>query len=364
LNRNVLLLGITSLVNDVSGEMLSAVLPMLITDAGGTGKTIGLVGGAREAVSNVLKIPAGYLSDRFKKNKPFVFAGYALSCVFKLLLSFSTTLPWIAGFAVAERIGKGVRTPPRDAIISVSGKAGKSFGFHRAMDTLGGIIGSAIALVMIGFLHIQPKTVVAVSTAVSFVALPPILAVREKQAKKRATTDRCGGLPKLIGVFFLFSISNISYMFLMLFARELTGSKPVAIALYVCLNVVYASFSYTAGSISDRVERSKVLSVGYALFGVSLMLPVLSKWLIFLSFPVYGLAMSVVDTVQRAMIANLTKQERRGRVYGVMHTGTGVGTMLGNGLAGFLWDTSPELAFAFSGSVALTSALLLRGIKE
>ncbi len=368
MNRNIILLSLVSFLNDLSSEMILAVLPLFIVELGGGGISIGLIGGAREAIANFLKVFSGYMSDRLKRKKLFVFAGYFVSSVFKLLLGFSKTPVQILIATSLERIGKGIRTAPRDAIISLSGKgAGKSFGIHRAFDTLGAFFGSLFAIYLIKNLNLPYGNVILIAAILSVIALFPVLFIKEpgksdygkelKEGKVQISKE----LKQFLIISTLFSFSNLNYMFFIVKAQTISGSNIIPLILYTVFNLVYALFSVPAGIASDRFGRGTVLSLGYILFGVSLFIAIFSYSvpILFIVFLLYGLSMAIVDGIQRAFVADLSGKTFRGSAFGLFHAVTGFAILLGNVFAGFLWNLSTDITLLVYGIISLLSGLLL-----
>lgn len=368
MNRNIILLSLVSFLNDFSSEMILAVLPLFIVELGGGGISIGLIGGAREAIANLLKVFSGYMSDRLKRKKPFVFAGYLVSSVFKLLLGFSKTPVQILIAISLERIGKGIRTAPRDAIISLSGKsAGKSFGIHRAFDTLGAFLGSLLAIYLIKNLNLPYGNVILIAAILSVIALFPVLFVKEPEegnSRKRPEKGKVQisrELKQFLIISALFSFSNLSYMFLIVKAQTISGSNITPLILYAVFNLVYALFSIPAGIASDKFGRETVLSLGYILFGVSLFIVIFSNSIppLVIVFLLYGLSMAIVNGIQRAFVADLSEETFRGSAFGLFHAVTGFAILLGNVFAGFLWNLSTDITLLVYGIISILSGLLL-----
>ncbi len=368
MNRNIILLSLVSFLNDFSSEMILAVLPLFIVELGGGGISIGLIGGAREAIANLLKVFSGYMSDRLKRKKPFVFAGYLVSSVFKLLLGFSKTPVQILIAISLERIGKGIRTAPRDAIISLSGKsAGKSFGIHRAFDTLGAFLGSLLAIYLIKNLNLPYGNVILIAAILSVIALFPVLFVKEPEESNSRKRPEKGKvqisreLKQFLIISALFSFSNLSYMFLIVKAQTISGSNITPLILYAIFNLVYALFSIPAGIASDKFGRETVLSLGYILFGVSLFIVIFSNSIppLVIVFLLYGLSMAIVNGIQRAFVADLSEETFRGSAFGLFHAVTGFAILLGNVFAGFLWNISTDITLLVYGTISILSGLLL-----
>lgn len=303
-SRNIVLLGIVSLLNDLSSEIIQPILPLFIASLGGGALAVGLIGGISDGIPSLLQVFAGFWSDRKGRRKPVVMGGYALSALGKFLLSFSASWQQVFLLRVLERSGKGIRSAPRDAMISESADAnnrGKGFGLHRAMDSSGAVIGSVAAYLLwkggLSFNHIF-----LIAGLLALLALLPFLKVRETYRKRQdegsaaaraGAGDAAPGLslslsslsPELrsfMVIASLFALGNFSYMFFILRAQQLfTGSMATAapLLLYVLFNLVYAALSIPMGIWSDRVGRKKVLTVGYALFSVTALgLPLPLLW--------------------------------------------------------------------------------------
>jgi len=228
ISKNVKLLSIVSLLNDLSSEMIMPILPMFLTALGANGFIIGLIGGLRDSISNILTIISGYWSDKIRKRKIFVIVGYLSSSLFKLLLSFVKIWPQALIVSSFERIGKGIRTAPRDAIISESmpKKHGKGFGFHRAMDTTGAILGSILVLILFWYWGLSFNTIILIAAIISFASLFPLIFVTEKKTfqKKNNINFSIKTLSNPLKYFLIisgiFALANFSYMFFILKAQQ------------------------------------------------------------------------------------------------------------------------------------------------
>lgn len=376
-SANVVILGIVSFIADLSSEMMMPLLPLFITAIGGGGLAIGLIGGVGDGFSSLLQVLSGYWSDRFSRRKPFVFAGYAVSSVFKVVLALSNVWQQVLAARVFERMGKGLRSAPRDAIIADStdqGMRGRAFGLHRALDTGGAVMGSLAALILFWFLGLDIRAILVVAAVVAFAALLPFLWVREKQRepRKASLTIAVRGLPSRFRLFLLastvFGLSNFTYMFFILRARDFflkeTGEREAmaaAIGLYVLYNVLYALLAMPMGSLSDRFGRGKVLVAGYFLFAVTTFGFALVNSLawFFILFGLYGLVQAMVDATQRAFASDLAPGESRGTALGTFYTCTGVAAIVASLVAGQLWGMGPAATFAYGSAVALVASALL-----
>jgi len=372
INLNVLLLGIVSLLNDFSSEMIKPILPMFITALGGSSLIVGFIGGLRDSIASLLKVFSGYFSDKYGKKKRIVFSGYLTSAIFKLLLSFSTAWSHVAVFASLERIGKGLRTAPRDAIIaeSMPKKRGEAFGFHRMMDTFGAILGSIVAFLLIWTFGLEYKTIILAAGIIALLSLVPLIFVKEKKHKpnKMRFMLTIRRLPKKLRLFILiatlFSFANISYMFFILKVKStFTGklSTGIPILLYVLFNAVYAGFSLPLGKLSDKIGREKILLFGYALFSITLLgFGFSSNLLSFIVlFVLYGLVYAAIDANQRAFVSDLSPTNLRATALGAFHTFVGLAALPANMIAGWLWQMHTEYTFLYASLVSLISFILM-----
>jgi len=377
-SANVVVLGVVSFITDLSSEMMMPLLPLFITALGGGGLAIGLIGGLGDGLSSLLQVLSGYWSDRLPRRRPLVLAGYVVSSIFKVFLALSLVWQHVLAARILERVGKGLRTAPRDAIIADSadqGARGKAFGLHRALDTAGAIAGSLVALILFWFLGLEIRSILLVAAIVAFAALPLLYRVRERQREpaKASLAFSFRALPGRFRFFLLastaFGLANFTYMFFILRARDFfatgTGEKEgiaATIGLYVFYNLVYSSLATPAGALSDRFGREKLLTAGYFLFAITCSgFALADSWGLFLAlFGLYGVVYAIVETIQRALAADLAKAESTGTALGTLHTCTGVAIVFGSLIAGWLWEKVGAAACFFYGSaVALLAGMLL-----
>lgn len=378
ISTNIVILGIVSFITDLSSEMMMPLLPLFITSLGGGGLAVGLIGGLGDGLSSLLQVFSGYWSDRLPRRKPLVFAGYAVSSVFKLFLALASAWPHVLAARVFERVGKGLRTAPRDAIIADSSDQsvrGRAFGVHRALDTAGAVAGSLAALLLFWFLDLEIESILVVAAVVAFAALFPLYWVKEprRESRQAALAVTLRGLPGRFRLFLLagtaFGLANFTYMFFVLKARDsfVAGSgdreaMAAAIGLYILYNVVYSVLALPMGTLSDRFGRGRVLMVGYLLFAITCFgFAVVDSrpWFILL-FGLYGVVYAIVETTQRAFVSDLAPGESRGAALGMFHTCTGVAAILGSLIAGQLWEAvEPAATFFYGGAVALVATVPL-----
>jgi MFS family permease len=371
---NVLLLSIVSFLTDMSSEMILPILPLFLVTIGGTGIILGLVGGIGDSVASILKVFSGYFSDKLGKRKTLVYAGYQTSAVSKLFFAFATIWQHLLILRPIERLGKGIRTAPRDAIIAESViERGKGFGIHRAFDTAGAIIGSLLALVFVIFYSLGFRIIFLIAGGVAFLALVPLLFLKETKSSpiKRTINLHISfkEMPRSLKLFIiiatLFALGNFSYFFFILRAQQYFPPELAVIGplfLYVLLNVVYAVFCIPLGILSDKIGRKKVIIAGYALFGfVCLGFTQLFTSLVYLIilFMLYGLVYAMIDANQRAFVSDLASDDLKGTALGTFHTSIGIALLPGSIIAGFLWDfINPYATFLYGALFAFLAVVL------
>ena len=379
ITRNIFLLGLISLLTDVSSQMVFPLIPLFLTTVLGAGAiVVGVVEGAAETTASLLKVVSGYWSDKIKRRKPFVLFGYSLSSITKPLFAFAHVWSFVLFIRVIERIGKGLRTAPRDALVAEScdeSVRGKAYGFHRAMDGIGSIIGAALAFLLLPILGYRNVFLVAFIPGI--VGAFAVLFVREKNAPAKEKTK--GTLVKVsfkrlsvnlrlfIVVSSLFALGHFGYAFLLLRAKNIGLADHTAILLYVLFYIVYTLCSIPSGMLSDRFGRKPVLIAGYLLFAVtSLGLMFTSNiYSILIFFAIYGLFYALIDGVQRAFVVDLAPENLRATALGTFHTAIGLVALPGGYIAGLLWDKiNPEATFLYGFILAVLSTILFIFVKE
>lgn len=371
--RNVVILGLVSFFNDVASEMIYPLVPIFLTSVlGAPVSIVGLIEGIAESIASILKVVFGWLSDKLRKRKPFIVAGYSLSTVSKIIFGLAYSWPFVLLARFIDRFGKGTRTSARDALIAESSEAsvrGKTFGFHRALDTLGAVVGPLLALVAIKALDNNIRLIFFLSFIPAFIGVLLLLFfVKEKGRKQKNSSDfqfHWRDIDPSFKVFllisFIFALGNSSNAFLILRAQNLGLSVTMVILVYVLYNFVYAIFSIPAGIISDKIGPKKLLLAGFLLFAlIYLFFGLITKSLfLWLLFPFYGIYMALTEGVSKAYISNLVPQEKIGTAFGIYQTTIGLCAFFASWIAGLLWSyvgiSSP---FIFGSMMAILAALL------
>ena len=370
---NVLLLGFVSFLNDISSEIIQPILPLFIAQLGGGSMAVGLIGGVSDGLPSILKVFSGCWSDRLGKRKPLVVAGYALSALGKLFLPFASVWQHIFLLKTLERSGKGVRSAPRDAMISEStdeGHRGRSFGLHRSMDSAGAVIGSLLAYLLWqgGYSY---SSILMLAGILSVAALIPFYRVKESFRAPDCSTSSIRlslsslspELKRFLFVACLFALGNFSYMFFILRAQvHFSGSMAVAapLLLYLLFNLVYALLAMPVGIWSDRVGRRRVLVLGYSLFALTAIgfAAVSSLWGLIALFAMYGLVYALVDGSERAYVSDLCPAEFRGSSLGIYYGAVGVASIISSLVAGALGSRwGAEASFLYGAAAAALAAV-------
>lgn len=387
LPRNVWVVTATSFLTDISTEMIINLIPLFLANVLGvrTG-IIGLIEGIAETTASLLKVFSGWLSDRLGQRKWLTVAGYALSTLAKPFLYFATTWGWVLGVRFADRVGKGVRTAPRDALVADSidqQRRGLAFGLHRAGDTAGAALGLLIALAVvwaaqgkgltltretfqtIALLSIIPAGLAVLVLALGAQDVPAKVTPRHTSLSLQGFDARFKGFLLIVT---LFTLGNSSDAFLVLRAQERGLSVLGVMGILVTFNLVYTLISGPAGALSDRVGRQKLIVGGWLAYAVIYLGFALAgaAWHVWVLFAAYGIYYGMVEGTAKALVGDLVSPEQRGTAYGVYNAAVGVAALPASLIAGVLWQgiggwrgLGPSAPFFFGAILALVAAALL-----
>jgi MFS family permease len=390
LPRNVFAISLVSLLNDASSEIIYPLLPVFLSlTLGASPGIVGLIEGTAESISSLLKLFAGHFSDRFGKRKGFVVFGYALSSFVRPLLAFAQNWYQVFGIRLADRVGKGVRSAPRDAMIADTvafEERGLAFGFHRAMDHTGAVVGPLLGylLVLLFAADRNAPTASDFNKIFLLASIPAIAAVvvvsifvRESHYSK-TTTDKeletiappvklslrgfDSNFKRFLILVALFTLSNSTDFFLLLRAQSAGVSVATIPLLWAMLHVSKVLSSLFGGDLSDRLGRRRLIVSGWILYaavyaGFAFVSNPVSVWILFL---VYGVYFGLAEGAEKALVADLVKPEQRGTAYGLYNLAFGITVLPASLLMGALWDwRGPRLAFLVSAVLGGAAALLL-----
>ncbi|PYQ57563.1 MAG: MFS transporter [Acidobacteria bacterium] len=355
LRPQVILLGLVSLLNDSASEMIYPLLPVFLTSTlGATPLIVGLIEGSADALSSILKLAAGWLSDHLPKRKPLIVGGYALATLSRAWISVAGHWPSVLSARLLDRTGKGIRSAPRDAMIAdvtPFESRGKAFGFHRALDHTGAVIGPLLAIFFLDAIHLPMRTVFMIGVAAAF--RPP------SGGLKPAAT-----LPPpfyyALAAIALFSLANSSDVYLLLQAHAAgvaTGMLPV---LWAAHHVIKSLFSTHAGARSDIMDRRNLLALGWSVYAIIYFaFPFAhSMWLFVVLFVAYAIPFTLTEGAERAWIGDLVPAELRGKSFGLYYLATGLFVLAGTAIFGVLYQrVSPRAAFFTGAAIAIAAAL-------
>lgn len=381
LPRNVWAVGFTSFFMDISSEMVVNILPLFLQNVLGVKTSmIGLIDGVAEATASLLKLFSGWLSDKMKSRKWLAVVGYGFSALSKPFYYFAQTWGAVAAIRWTDRVGKGIRTAPRDALVADSveeNTRGLAFGFHRAMDTAGALVGILIAALVVWLtqknsesLYLPTfKTIVLLSLLPAFLAVfsliigsKDVTVAGQRNAPKFSLKNL--GKPFIIFLIIvsLFTLGNSSDSFLILRAQNL-GTSVIGILIMLALfNLIYTLVSTPAGSLSDRVGRRKMIIGGWLVYAVIYLGFAMARtqWQIWVLYAVYGVYYGMAYGSANALVADLVPDELRGTAYGTYNAVIGLLAFPSSFIAGILWQTlTPAAPFYFGGSLALLAVILM-----
>ena len=383
LPRNVFAIGLVSLLNDASSEIIYPLLPIFLANSlGASARAIGTIEGLAESVASLLKLFAGYLSDRLAKRKSLVVAGYSVASIARPLLAFAQTWTQVLAIRLTDRVGKGIRTAPRDAMIADTVRVeqrGIAFGFHRAMDHAGAVIGPLIGYLLVIlfvanakspttrefsriFLVASVPALIAVLVAMFFMRESPVKSSSENQVKKLSLRGFDSNFKRFLLVLALFTLSNSSDSFLILRAMDAGVSAAIVPLLWAAHHATKVLSSLLGGDLSDRLGRKRLIVSGWILYaavyaGFAYATNQASLWVLFL---VYGIYFGLAEGAEKALVADLVRPEQRGTAYGLYNLAFGITVFPASFLMGTIWDwKGPTVAFLLSAFMGATAAMLL-----
>jgi len=374
LPKNVWIAGGVSLFNDISSEMIYPLLPLFITGVlKASRSSLGLIEGVAEATASILKIYSGTLSDRFRTRKLPMFVGYGLSLAARPLIATAGSWGSVLGARFVDRVGKGIRTAPRDAVLADSTppeNRGRAFGVHRAMDTLGAALGPAAAMVMLGVLSLDMRTIFWISIGPGFLALLLIGLIRDdipkasKGAAKptlRAAFSQGGAFRQFLWVTALFNLANSSDTFLLLKAQSVGLSVGKVTGVYLLFNIFYAAVAGPIGAWSDLWGRRRVTLVSFFYYGLVYAGFAFANapWMVVLFFVLYGPFQAVEEGVKKAYVSEIVSRDLMGSGMGAYNAVKGIALLPASLLTGILWDQfGAAAAFGACAGISVLAGLL------
>ena len=373
---NILFLGLVSFFADISAEMVYPIIPLYLTSTfGATPALVGLIEGIAESLASLLKVFSGYISDRSQKKKRLAFIGYMTGLIYKITLLHATSWIGILFARVIDRIGKGIRTSPRDVMVSESSppnRLGQAFGLHKALDMAGSAIGILLAYFIVqGNLNSSTyKTLFLVSMIPALIGLSMFTFIREKKGHSVKTREpfwrRFRELDKNLKLYllvvFIFTLGNSSNTFLLLRAKSVGFDNASVILLYFLYNLSASLLALPFGKRSDKVGRRRVLVAGYLIFALVYLGFgfAYNQTMIIICFLLYGLYTAMITGVERAYITEISPSDLKGTMLGLHSTLVGIALLPASVIAGVLWDLfGAVVPFIFGSSLALAAALVL-----
>jgi len=372
--KNVFVAGLVSFFMDVSSEMIYPLVPLFLANVLGVNKSvIGLIEGIAESTASLLKIFSGWFSDRIGNRKWLMAAGYGISTLSRPIVALASGWQHVMGSRFIDRVGKGIRTAPRDAIIAESSEKsylGRAFGFHRAMDTMGAVVGPALAFFLLGLFSNNYRWVFWLSMIPGAIAvLVIIFFITEKKKISIPHSER----PKLtlkhfdwkfkffVAIATLFAIGNSSDVFLILRAQQIGIPTLMIPVVYLVFNLIYSLSAIPAGIAADRFGSKRVILLGFILFAILYYGFAIAKdsTAIWVLFGFYGLFMGLTEGIQKAFLATIIPPDFKATAFGVYNTAVGIAMFPASLIGGWLWDhISPSATFYFGAITASLSAIL------
>ena len=375
LSRNVYALTVVSFFTDVSSEMIYPLLPTFLTvTLGASASFLGAIEGAAETTAALLKLASGWWSDRVQRRKPLVVAGYTIASIMRPLVAIARSATQVLLIRLSDRVGKGIRNSPRDALIADSvdsSNRGRAFGFNRTGDNAGGVVGPLVAFALIQWLRLDLRRVFLLAAVPAAIAVAAVIFGVKEVPRSGAGHTKPASPPDLsqplsgrfwvvLGVILLFTLGNSTDAFLLLRAKQLGVSIALVPILWALLNIVKAASNIPGGVLSDRLGRKPLLVTGWLLyaavyfaFGRASM-----PWHAWALFAIYGIFFGLTEGTERALVTDIVPASRRGTAFGWYNLTIGLGALPASIIFGALWDGfSSRVAFDFGAALALLAAL-------
>jgi MFS family permease len=373
LGRNIIALSAVSFLTDVSGEMIYPLVPLFLSSVlGASASAVGAIEGAAESVAALLKLASGWISDRVKRRKPLVVFGYGLAGFVRPLIGLAQSVPQVAAIRITDRVGKGIRTSPRDALIADSALAsvhGRAFGFHSAADNAGAVLGPLIAFAVLKWWNTPLRTVfllAAIPALAAFICVVTLVKEAPRTAPSASKMHLSEGKTlsarfwAYLGVVLLFTLGNSTDAFLLLRAAQLGVPVAMAPLLWAILNGVKAISNTPAGALSDRIGRKPLIVAGWLVYAIVYLMfgRATAAWQAWVLFAAYGIYFGLTEGVEKALVADLVPAARRGVAFGWYNLALGLGALPASLIFGFIWDHyGAPVAFTFGASMAAVASI-------
>jgi MFS family permease len=372
--RSVVALGWVSFLTDVSADMIYPLLPAFLTKTLGAGpETVGFIEGVAETTASLAKIGSGAWSDRVRRRKPIVVLGYVIAAVVRPLVAFARLWAQVLAIRFTDRVGKGIRTSPRDALLAdivPSDRRGRAFGLQRAMDNAGAVVGPLLAALLLKLAFVDERGVFLLAAVPGIAAIVVLLLAVPDPGRRAAAPDAsrrpAGKLPaafwQIVAIFAFFTLANSTDAFLLLRAQDAGVALWQLPLLWSFFHAVKAATGVPGGALADRVGRVPAIALGWVIYaasygGFAFVSRPLAVWAL---FAVYALFFGLTEGSERAFVADLVPQGLRGRAYGAFHAAIGMTALPASVLFGLLWKRfGPRTAFLTGAAVALTAAVAL-----
>jgi MFS family permease len=371
----VIALGITSFLTDASSEMIFPLLPVFVASLGASPVFLGVIEGIADATSSLLKLASGHAADRMTKRKPIVLLGYGIASVVRPLMALATA-PWhVLAVRVTDRVGKGIRSAPRDAIIASSvpkEDAGRAFGAHMAMDHAGAVVGPLVATALLA-LGWELRSIFWLAMVPGMLSVLAVLSVRETRLEEPPPSSSNAAVPReslpaslksYFAILLLFSLGNSSDAFLLLRAKDLGVDVKYLPLLWVAFHLVKLGSAMVGGAWSDRMPRHRLIIAGWIVYAATYMAFgfATSAWHAWVLLCVYGIYHGLTEPVEKAIVKDLAPPSLRGRAYGIYAFIIGISAIPAGALTGWLWQSfGPVAAFTVGAAIAGVSSLMLSG---